>query len=59
MRYGKWNSVYRFHSRWAKRGVFRRLVAGTARAAEPDELKIIDASHIKVHQDACHFGQSA
>jgi transposase len=58
-RYGKWNSVYRFHNRWAKRGVFKLMVESTVRAAEADEFKIIDATHIKVHQDACHFSQSA
>jgi transposase len=58
-RYGKWNSVYRFHNRWAKRGVFQRMIEQTVRAAEADEFKIIDATHIKVHQDACHFSQSA
>lgn len=58
-RYGKWNSVYRFHNRWAKRGVFKRMVEETARAANADEFKIIDATHIKVHQDACHFSQTA
>jgi len=58
-RYGKWNSVYRFHNRWAKRGVFKHMVEETVRAAEIDEFKIIDASHVKVHQDACHFSQSA
>ena len=26
-RYGKWNSVYRFHLRWARRGVFSQLLA--------------------------------
>jgi transposase len=58
-RYGKWNSVYRFHNRWAKRGVFRQMIEETVRAAAADEFKIIDATHIKVHQDACHFSQSA
>lgn len=58
-RYGKWNSVYRFHLRWAKRGVFRRMVETTAKAAGSDEFRIIDATHVKVHQDACHFGESA
>ena len=54
-RYGKWNSVYRFHLRWAKKGVFDALLRETVRLRDRDEFKIIDATHIKVHQDACHF----
>jgi transposase len=55
-RFGKWNSVYRFHLRWSKRGVFTRILELTAAAGEPvqeDEIKVIDASHHKAHQDAC------
>jgi transposase len=53
-RFDKWNSVYRFHNRWAKRGVFRTMVEETVGAAQPDEFKIIDATHIKVHQNTRH-----
>lgn len=35
------------------------MIEQTAKAAEPDEICAIDGTHIKVHQDACHFGQSA
>lgn len=54
-RYGKWNSVYRFHNRWSKRGVFQRLLEATALVDSGDEFRVIDGTHIKVHQDACHF----
>lgn len=53
-KFGKWNSVYRFHLRWSKRGVFTRMLELTADADAPDnEIKVIDASHLKAHQDAC------
>jgi transposase len=53
-RYGKWNSVYRFHLRWAKKGVFKELLKSTAKLNNEDNFKIIDGSHMKVHQDACY-----
>lgn len=57
-RFGKWNSVYRFHLRWAKRGIFAGLLertAAEAQEAEPDEFKALDATHLKAHQDACRY----
>lgn len=57
-RFGKWNSVYRFHNRWAKKGVFKLLLEAIAKEDE-DDYKIIDATHIKVHQDACRHPQAA
>lgn len=57
-RYGKWNSVYRFHNRWAHRGVFASLLAAVVQTDDHDEFKVIDATHIKVHQDACRHPQS-
>ncbi len=53
--YGKWNSVYRFHLRWAKRGVFKRMLAMSADIWNCDEFKVVDGTHVKVHQDACYF----
>lgn len=55
-KYGKWNSVYRFHLRWARRGVFvdlLELTATEAESTENDDIKAADASHLKAHQDAC------
>lgn len=59
-KYGKWNSVYRFHNRWSKRGVFGKMIEKTveAKVGVTDKIRAIDGTHIKVHQDACHFGQS-
>lgn len=56
--FGKWNSVYRFHLRWAKKGVFADLLARHAEQYGNDGFKIIDASFVKVHQDACRHGQA-
>lgn len=57
-RYGKWNSVYRFHLRWSKKGVFSELLQIHVGRVGLDGRKVIDATHIKVHQDACHFHES-
>ena len=46
--------MYRFHLRWAKRGVFKDLLQATIDLKNGDCFKIIDGSHIKVHQDACY-----
>ena len=54
-RYGKTNSVYRFHLRWSQRGVFRRMLEWSVQAWNSDQYKIIDGTHVKVHQDACYF----
>ena len=56
--YGKSNSVYRFHLRWAHRGVFKRMLELSVKAWNNDEFKIIDGTHVKVHQDACYFFSS-
>ncbi len=58
-RYGKWNSVHRFHLRWARRGVFSQLLAIHAQEQKSCPFKVIDATHIKVHQDACRHSQPA
>jgi len=54
-KYGLWNSVYRFHLRWAKRGILGKLLKQHVAKYGNDGRKVIDATHIKVHQDACHF----
>ena len=56
--FGKWNSVYRFHNRWAHKGIFKLLLEAIAKGDE-DDFRIIDATHIKVHQDACRHPQPA
>ena len=51
--YGKWNGVYRFHLRWAEKGIFAKLLERHARRHGKDGFKVVDATHVKVHQDAC------
>lgn len=53
-RYGKWNSVYRFHLRWSHKGIFKSLLARTVELFNNDPYKIVDGSFVKVHQDACY-----
>lgn len=49
--YGPSSSVYTRWSRWAKEGVWAAVLDLLARNAE-GELRHLDSSHIKVHQDA-------
>jgi putative transposase len=49
--FGHWNSIFRRFSRWAKRGVWSRVLA--ALSDDPDlEHVIIDATIIRAHQHA-------
>jgi transposase len=50
-RYRPWNSVYTRWRRWCQRGLWPRLLAVLARNAQ-GRLRFLDASHVKVHQDA-------
>jgi len=49
--FGPWNSVYTRWRRWCQCGLWARLLAVLARQAQ-GVLRFVDASHIKVHQDA-------
>lgn len=49
--YGPWNSVYTRWRRWCLAGLWAKLVRALARKAQ-GRLRFLDASHIKVHQDA-------
>jgi len=49
--YGPWNSVYTRWRRWCRSGLCSKLLQVLARKAK-GKLRFLDASHIKVHQDA-------
>ena len=49
--YGPWNSVYTRWRRWCLAGLWDKLLRVLARKAR-GRLRFLDASHIKVHQDA-------
>lgn len=49
--FGPWNSVFRRFSRWAKRGVWSRILEAVS--DDPDlEHVIIDATIVRAHQHA-------
>jgi transposase len=48
--FGPWTSVYTRFRRWCAAGLFARMLAFVSSAAE-GELRHIDCSHIKLHQD--------
>jgi len=49
--FGPWSSVYTRWRRWSQCGLWARMLALLARRAA-GALRFLDASHIKVHQDA-------
>jgi transposase len=49
--YGPWNSVYTRWRRWCLAGLWGKVLRVLARKAH-GRLRFLDASHIKVHQDA-------
>lgn len=49
--YPKWKSVHTRFLRWSKRGVWKRILEELAVNID-DELAIVDASIVRVHQDA-------
>lgn len=51
--FGPWNSVYTRFRRWCAVGLFARLLALVA-ARATGELRHLDCSHIKLHQDGAN-----
>lgn len=48
--FGPWGSVYTRFRRWRQAGLFARMLALVAKGAK-GELRHLDCSHIKLHQD--------
>lgn len=55
-RFGKWNSIYRCHLRWAKKGLWTEILLLVKSYPPRDEVVSMDATHVKAHQDACRLG---
>jgi transposase len=49
--YGSWSSVHTRWRRWSRAGLWAKLLRALTRGAV-GKLRFLDASHIKVHQDA-------
>ena len=50
-RYGRWNSAFQRYRRWAKRGVWQRLLQ--ALGGDPDlEHLLLDSTTVRAHQHA-------
>ena len=58
--YGKWNSVYRCFNRWCKKGCWTYWLESLVLEFEEElPMRMIDASHIKAHQDSTKHPSSA
>ena len=55
--YGPRKTLYNRHVRWTRNGVFARIFAVLAEAAEPPERIIIDSTHLKAHRTAASLLQ--
>ena len=50
--YGKWGTVHQRYIRWSRKGVWQTVLE--ALIGKPEyALLMIDATHVKVHPDAC------
>jgi transposase len=50
--FGSWSSVYTRWSRWNHSGLWQKILTLLADTGAVGELRHLDATHIKVHQDA-------
>lgn len=50
--FGSWSTVYTRWSRWNHSGLWQKILALLASDGGVGELRHLDATHIKVHQDA-------
>lgn len=50
--FGSWSTVYTRWSRWNHSGLWAKILADLASNESVGELRHLDATHIKVHQDA-------
>lgn len=52
-KYGKWNSVWRTFRRWSETGMWEWLLQRISSQCDRNDIAVmLDATHIKVHQDA-------
>jgi transposase len=52
-KYGKWNSVWRTFRRWCESGMWEWLLQRLSAQCQWNDIGVmLDATHIKVHQDA-------
>lgn len=50
--FGNWKSIYSRFSRWTKSGAIELIFTAISDANRKGELRSLDSSHVKVHQDA-------
>ena len=49
--FGPWSTVHYWHSRWAKEGLWRRLLEVFSKKSR-GKVRLVDGTHIRVHQCA-------
>jgi transposase len=52
-RFGPWSTIHGWHSRWAREGLWRRLMEAFARRVR-GRVRLVDGTHILVHQCAAN-----
>lgn len=50
-RFGNWNSVFRRHSRWSAKGVWKRVLEALGRDSDLEAL-LLDSTIVRAHQHA-------